>query len=111
MRMSEGSLSEKEKKSPSVLSAMDPTAGAPGVIAVARRPREFPWSAGVAAVVGDQAPSPAELTARTCTSCPAPFERPMRVYASDPAPVQISSTTDQLASSVSSALVRIYRRS
>ena len=51
MKMSEGSLREKEKKSPSVLSAMDPTTGTPGVIAVAVS-REFPWSAGVAAVVG-----------------------------------------------------------
>ena len=110
MKMSEGSLREKEKKSPSVLSAMDPTAGTPGVIAV-ETSREFPWSAGVAAVVGDQSPSPTELTARTCTSCWAPFERPMRVYASDPAPVQMSSTPDQLASSVSSALVRMYRMS
>ena len=60
--------------------------------------------AGVPTSVPDHVPSPLELTARTCTSYGVPLSRPMMVYSSVPE-VQALSTTVQLASTVSSALV------
>ena len=60
----------------------------------------------VPVVVPDQSPSPAWVTARTCTSYCVPAVRPMIVYSRLPL-VQASSTTVQALSSVSSSLVRI----
>ena len=65
---------------------------------------------GVPVTVADQAPSPAELTARTCKSYSVPLVSPVAAYHRGP-DRQTRSTTVQLASTVSSALVSMRRRS
>ena len=47
-------------------------------------------TAGVPVAVADQGPSPAELTARTCTSYCVPLVSPVSTYCRGPEPVQAS---------------------
>ena len=62
--------------------------------------------AGVPVTVADQAPGPAALTARTCTSYCVPPVSPVKVYCREPEPAaHTSSTTVQLASDLSAAPV------
>ena len=74
--------------------------GAPGAVLVV-----------VPTAVADQGPSPAALTARTCTSYWVPPMSPVATYCREPEPVQASRVTVQLASILLGASLRMWRKS